>query len=48
MDERLPSSFMGYLLGRSSSPFSKGLWLSVNVGLGVLQLLERPMDTFQT
>jgi hypothetical protein len=48
MDERLPSSFMGYLLGRSSSPFSKGLWLSVNVGLRVLQLLERPMDTCQT
>jgi hypothetical protein len=48
MDGRLPSSFMGYLLGRSSSPFAKGLWLTVNVGLRVLQLLERPMDTCQT
>jgi hypothetical protein len=32
MDERLPSSFMGYLLGRSSSPFSKGLWLKCQCG----------------
>jgi hypothetical protein len=32
MDERLPSSFMSYLLEASNSPSSQVLGLSVNVG----------------
>jgi hypothetical protein len=41
MDERLPSSFMGYLLGASNFPSSQGLRLNINVGFRVLQLPKK-------
>lgn len=41
MDERLPSSFIGYFFGGLDSPSSQGLGLIVNVGLGVPQFSER-------
>jgi hypothetical protein len=41
MDERLPSSFIGYLLGGLDCPSSQGLGLTVNVGLGIPQFSER-------
>ncbi len=41
MDERLPSSFIGYFFGGLDFPSSQGLGLIVNVGLGVPQFSER-------
>ncbi len=42
MYERLPSSFMGYLLGASNSPSSQVLGLNINVGL--FKLSQLPKD----
>jgi hypothetical protein len=41
MNENLPSSFMGYFLGASNSPYSQGLKLNVNVGFRLPQLPKR-------